>query len=308
MPRKRDPRRDKAFEIWKQHNGNITNREIAKMLGVPEKTIGGWKAKDKWNEKLNGVLQKNERSTPNKKNEKKTKNEPVIEDQVEIIENNKLTEKQRLFCLYYLKYFNATKAYQKAYGCDYFSAKAHGYKLLQNVAVKAEIDRLKKELAEGIMLDASAVLQKYIDIAFADITDYVSFGQREEQVIGMYGPVYEGKGENKKPVTQIVNYVELKDSATVDGTIITEVKQGRDGVSIKLADKMKALEKLSLYFDLFPDNFKRKIEEEKLKIAHYKAFGPDEHEEYEDDGFLEALDGKIEEVWDDVDDATEEDS
>jgi phage terminase small subunit len=86
------------------------------------------------------------------------------------------------------------------------------------------------------------------------------------------------------------------------------VKQGRDGVSIKLADKMKALEKLSLYFDLFPDNFKRKIEEEKLKISHYKAFGPDEHEEYEDDGFLEALDGKIEEVWDDVGDSTEEDS
>lgn len=76
MPRQRDPRRDKAFEIWKQHNGNITNRAIAEQLGVPEKTVGGWKAKDKWNKKLNGVLQKNERSTP-KKEQKRKKGAPV---------------------------------------------------------------------------------------------------------------------------------------------------------------------------------------------------------------------------------------
>lgn len=265
MPRQRDPRRDEAFEIWKQHNGNITNREIAQMLGVPEKTVGGWKAKDKWNEKLNGVLQKNERSTPNEKDEKKTKNEPVIENPDEVIENDELTEKQKRFCLYYLKYFNATKAYQKAYGCDYFTAKTNGSRLLANANVSKEIERLKAEQVNELKLEARDVLQKYIDIAFADITDYVSFGQREEQVIGMYGPVFEGKGKDKKPVTQIVNYVELKDSASVDGTIITEVKQGRDGVSIKLADKMKALEKLWEYFDMLPDAYKRKLLEEKTK-------------------------------------------
>lgn len=68
MARARDPNRDKAFEIYKEHNGDITNRSIAEMLGVPEKTIGSWKSKskDNWNEKLNGVLQTDERSTPNK--------------------------------------------------------------------------------------------------------------------------------------------------------------------------------------------------------------------------------------------------
>lgn len=38
--------------------GNIANREIANTLDIPGKTISGWKAKDKWVEKLNGVLQK----------------------------------------------------------------------------------------------------------------------------------------------------------------------------------------------------------------------------------------------------------
>ncbi|MGY0692631.1 phage terminase small subunit [Virgibacillus sp. FSP13] len=59
MPRKRDPRRDEAFGIWKKHNGDITNRSIAKKINVPEKTISAWKSRDKWNV----VLQNNDRST-----------------------------------------------------------------------------------------------------------------------------------------------------------------------------------------------------------------------------------------------------
>lgn len=56
MLRVRDPNRGKAFEIYKKHRGNIQNREISQKLNVPEKTISGWKCKDKWNQKLNGVL------------------------------------------------------------------------------------------------------------------------------------------------------------------------------------------------------------------------------------------------------------
>ncbi|EUJ64729.1 phage terminase small subunit [Listeria fleischmannii] len=63
MARQRSPDRDKAFELFKKHNGNIQNREIANQLGVSEKTISGWKSKDGWN----GVLQKKERSTPKKR-------------------------------------------------------------------------------------------------------------------------------------------------------------------------------------------------------------------------------------------------
>lgn len=70
MARVRSPNRDKAFEIYKEYNGNIANREIAKILDISEKTISGWKAKDKWNEKLNGVLQKEIRSTPKEKRNK----------------------------------------------------------------------------------------------------------------------------------------------------------------------------------------------------------------------------------------------
>lgn len=49
MPRGRSPNRDKAFEIYKQHGGKITNREIAARLDEDEKVIAVWKSRDKWN-------------------------------------------------------------------------------------------------------------------------------------------------------------------------------------------------------------------------------------------------------------------
>ena len=64
MGRARDPNRDKAFEIYKQNNGNITNRKIGDMLGVPEKTISVWKLRDKWS---NCSTSKDECSTSKRK-------------------------------------------------------------------------------------------------------------------------------------------------------------------------------------------------------------------------------------------------
>lgn len=62
------------------------------------------------------------------------------------------------------------------------------------------------------------------------------------------------------------SFVDFKESEEVDGTLITEVKKGKDGVSIKLADKMKALEMLTKYYDLLSENDKKRLQEEKIKV------------------------------------------
>ncbi len=229
----------------------VTLKELAEKYGIPEGTIRSRKCREGWEKKVQATQRKKQQKKP------KTKTERIIEDVV--IENKDLTERQCLFCLYYVKYWNATKAYQKAYGCNYTTANVNGPRLLVHAGIKQEIDRLKKLLASDVYLEAQAVLQKYVDIAFSDITDFVTFGQKEVQVMGPFGPV-----------TKIVNFVDLKESNEIDGTIITEVFQSRDGVKIKLADKMKALEKLEEYFDLFPDKFKRRIEEEKLRLEEQR--------------------------------------
>jgi phage terminase small subunit len=274
MARQRDPRRDKAFEIWKKSNGEKKLKDIATELGVSDTQIRKWKSQDKWEQTKGNV-------TNLKRNVTKKKEQPNINKKEAFEVSEELTEKQRLFCVYYVKSFNATQSAIKAgYSTD--TAHVQGSRLLSNVKVADEIKRIKQDMTQDIFLDAMDVLQKYVKIAFVDITDYLEFG-REEMTDDLGNP-YE------------VNRVKFKESSMVDGSIISEVKQGKDGVSIKLEDKMKALDKLSLYFDLFPDKFKRQVEEEKLKLAQRKVNGDDE-EEYEDDGFLEALDGK-EVNWD----------
>ncbi|WP_096201906.1 terminase small subunit [Bacillus sp. FJAT-45350] len=301
MARPRDPRRDEAKQIWLKSNGKKKLKDIASELGCSDSQIRKWKNQDKWEQQLNGNVTKSKGNVTKSESPSKKETRPIEVD--ESLQGNDLTDKQRLFCMYYIKYFNATKAYRKAYDCAYSTAMVNGSNLLRNTKVRGEIDCLKEEQAKGIMLDAQFILQKYIDIALADITDFATFGKREQPVIGMYGPV---KDEDGNVLTEEVSYVEFKESVEVDGTIITEVKQGKDGISVKLADKMKALDKLAQYFDLFPDEFKRKIENEKLeiskeKLALDKAKVMGDDEEYEDDGFIEALDGKLEEVWDDDD-------
>lgn len=75
---------------------------------------------------------------------------------------------------------------------------------------------------------------------------------------------FEEQDEDGNPVMRTISDVDFNESDMVDGSIIAEVKKGKKGVSIKLADKMKALDKLAMYFDLVPDNFKRKIEKEEI--------------------------------------------
>lgn len=66
MPRERNPNRDRAAQMWRDHQGKITNRQIAESLGENEKVIAVWKQRDKWNV----VQQSNENVVQHKKRDK----------------------------------------------------------------------------------------------------------------------------------------------------------------------------------------------------------------------------------------------
>lgn len=63
MARARNPNRDKALEIYREHDGKITNREIAAILGEDEKVVAVWKGRDKWQ----NVVQQSKKSCTTKK-------------------------------------------------------------------------------------------------------------------------------------------------------------------------------------------------------------------------------------------------
>ncbi|HBY72973.1 MAG TPA: phage portal protein [Lachnospiraceae bacterium] len=256
MARAPDEIKEKARVLYE--NG-VMLKDIAGQLDVPEGTVRSWKNRGKWN---CNATQDKECNVAKKMKRNKAEKKAVAEEVESVMSNDDLTDKQRLFCIYYSKSFNAAKSYQKAYECDYLSARINGSRLLTNDNVREEIMRLKEMAYSKALLKPEDIFQKYMDIAFSDITDYLSFGQEEVPVMGAFGPVVDK--ETGQTLTKIVNTVKFRKSTDVDGTIISEVKQGKDGASIKLADRMKALDWLADHMDMA-------TAEQRARIAFIKA-------------------------------------
>ena len=261
------------IEIRKEYEStDISLKELSVKQGVSEGTMRSRKNREKWQRNATDNATQRTKQRATKKDNVATKGsaskrEPKIKivvnnREIEIEENTGLTEKQRLFCLYYIKNRNATMAAIRA-GYGKLSAHTEGSRLLRNVKVAEEIRRLKGPLVKEAFLDAVDVLQEYMKIAFADITEYVEFGQTEQYV---YREGQKVMGDNGEYLKEPVNYINLKNHSEIDGALISEVKEGKEGLSIKLHDKMKALEVLTKYLDLLPDHHKRKIEDERLKL------------------------------------------
>ncbi|WP_300259429.1 terminase small subunit [Clostridium sp.] len=273
MARARSPNRDKAFEIYKDHDGDIKLIDIAKELNIKDSQIRKWKSQDNWEDKLKGALPiRNSNVTnqnQNKTNIKKDIKEPIAEEVKEVLENAELTDKQRLFCIYYIKRFNATKAYQKAYQCSYETALVAGPRLLGNVRIQEEVQSLKEGKLNRIMLSEEDIFQKYMDIAFSDIGDYLSFKKvrknkwttnKDGEDIPVINP---DTGEQDYFE---YNVVELNDSKELDTSILQEVSEGKDGVKIKLQDKMKALQWLADHMGIATEEQRAKIKVLESKI------------------------------------------
>lgn len=253
---------EKAEEARKLYKGGMKLVEIASQLDVPAGTVRRWKSTYHWDgeQQSERLEKKSERSESKKSVTKKA----VADEVKQVIQNTDLTDKQQLFCIYYIRCFNATKAYQKAYGCGYTTAVTNGPALLGNTRIKEEILQLKQDRLNREFLSESDIFQKYMDIAFADINDFVDIS---------------------------AGFVTAKDG--IDGTIVSEVSNTQSGVKIKLADRMKALQWLADHMDLA-------TEKQKAEIALLKAkVQTDDGEEIADDGFLDALNGTAAEDWGD---------
>lgn len=78
-----------------------------------------------------------------------------------------LTKKQRSFCEKYVEYGNATKAYIEAYGCEYTTANAQGFRMLKKQEILEYITALQKEAYAAACISAERVALKLSEIAFA---------------------------------------------------------------------------------------------------------------------------------------------
>lgn len=221
-------------------------KDIAAKYGVKLDTVKSWKKRYGWDRKKGAhkikkrCTQKNIESNKDKK--------PIIEEVNKVVEYDDLTDKQRLFCILYIRCFNATRAYQKAYDAGYETAAVEAHKLLKNPKIKEIILELKQNRFNRELLSEDDIFQKYMDIAFADINDYMSIKS---------------------------GHVALKDSANFDGTIIKKITTGKV-TSIELQDKMRALQWLSDHMDLATEKQKAEIAMLRTKINN----GTDKDKEF----------------------------
>lgn len=142
-----------------------------------------------------------------------------------------LAEKQKVFADEYLIDLNATRAYKVAYPRvkkDEVAA-VNGSKLLRNTKVAAYIAERMQERQKRTEVTQDRVVQELAAIAFARATDYA-------EVIG--GTVH------------IKNTSELDDEQV---RAIAGIKEGANGIEIKLNDKEKALELLGRHLGMWND-------------------------------------------------------
>ena len=236
--------KQQAKELWLQGK---KYREISEITGIKESSIKSLASRTWKKEKLQPNKKKVATLVADADKDKGPPETELLPEEIETLNNEELTEKQRLFCLYYVRWFNATKAYQKAYSCDYFTAAANGPRLLGNARIKEEIQRIKDAKIKQTMYSTEDYFQKMIDIAYSDVTDYLSFGQEEAQ--------------DKNGNTFMMNVINLKESCDVDGTLIQEVKQGKDGIAVKLVSKEFALKWLDKHYSEATDLQKAQIEQ-----------------------------------------------
>ena len=148
--------KEKYELAYQDYLDGMKYKDIAAKYGVSVSAVKSWKSRYWKNKKL----QPKKPKVATKKVAKKIAKE--------IVENEELNERQQLFCVYFMKYHNATKAYQLAYGAKYSTAMVKACDLRKEPKIQIEIQRLKELMYQEILLDPNDIVQRYIEIAFLD--------------------------------------------------------------------------------------------------------------------------------------------
>lgn len=203
--------KQRAKALYIEEKGLVSVKRLARAGKVPQRYVRSWINKEKWKRY---VLE-----DPDDKVALSVHTKEVLKSTAE---DMGLEQDEELFCYHYMKTFNATNAAVAA-GVSPNISYQWAYQKLKEPHIHAYLSYVKQQRNQELFIDAMRVLDEYVKIAFADMTDYVTFGS---------------------------SGVSLKPSTKVDGQLITKIREGKDGVTIELADKMKALDMLAKHLKI----------------------------------------------------------
>lgn len=154
-----------------------------------------------------------------------------------------MTDAQKRFCDEYLIDLNATRAYKVAYpNCKKDdTARANSSRMLTNANIKEYIDKKQKDIQKRTEITQEQVIQELASIAFSNATEFATV-----------------KGNRVK----IKNTDDLEESVK---KAIVSIKKGKNGIEIKSADKVQALELLGRHLGIFNDKIDVNVKEKEEK-------------------------------------------
>ena len=160
-----------------------------------------------------------------------------------------MTDKQKIFADEYLIDLNATRAYRVAYPNvkKDETAAVNGSKMLRNTKVAKYIQDRMEERQKRTEVTQDRVVEELAAIAFSKATDYVEI--------------------RSNGVTGVVIIKPTSELSDVQVRAIAGIKEGANGIEIKLNDKEKALELIGRHLGMFKDKVEVSgLESEKTKL------------------------------------------
>lgn len=155
---------------------------------------------------------------------KKIDNIELTDDILEL--EKKLSDRELKFCQKYVVNRNRVQSAILA-GYSKSTAKQWAYRLVHRPHVRAYLNEVFRQASKGLIITAEEVIQRHMEIAFMDITDYVDTSQ---------------------------GFVQIKDLDKVDTTLIKKLKQTKFGMEIEFEDRSKSLDVLTKYLGIYSDN------------------------------------------------------
>jgi len=161
----------------------------------------------------------------------------------------KLSNKQELFCLEYIKDLNGSGAAQRA-GYSLKTAKEIGAENLSKPNIQERIRELNFNRFNEAELQGKDVINEYATIAFSDIRDYLEIAEGGEITAKTF--------TDMKGASRAIQSVKER-------RVIRESKDGSEDQIIdstfefKLWDKNKALDGLARHHSLFNDKLKVEV-------------------------------------------------
>jgi phage terminase small subunit len=254
LARSRSPNRDKAFELFKENAGHITNREIANILNEDEKVIAVWKSRDKWNDKCN-VVQQSKQSCTTKGKGGQSGNKNAV-----------------------------------GHGAPAKNDNAVKHGLFEKYLPQETLD-----IVNNMSLNPLDILWDQIQIAYAAIV-------RAQQIMHVADRDDLTKELKRSKVKTSSRSTSKTDSETREEEYEYELQFAWDKQANFLKAQARAQSELrsmiKQYDELLHNNWDLATEEQKTRIEALRARAQlGDNGSVVDDGFIDALSGKVDEIW-----------